>query len=299
MIPKSLHYVFGMARNGGGKPWSLGHYACLRSAVERIKPKDVYFYYEFEPKGPWWDLTRNLVDLEKIQAPHTIFGNPVVHPAHRADVVRLEKLISRGGIYLDADVFVHRSFDDLLGNTTVLGYQDVGGPGTGLCNAVILSEAQAPFLERWYSEYRSFRSLGTDAFWDEHSVQVPMQLSKRFPDELTLLPQQAFFWPGFRPDGIKLIFDGSAEIDISKSFATHLWEALAWESYLEYLSPGRVRSIDSNFHKWVRPFVANLPDSYGAPGFSDRMTLTARKVKSQIRSLTPSWAIGLKRRVSN
>ena len=298
MIPKTLHYIFGMASNSGGKPWSLVHHVCVRSAVERVRPTDVYFYCEYEPKGPWWELTRKLVNLEKIRAPREIFGNPVIHPAHRADVVRLEKLISRGGIYLDIDVFVHRSFDDLLGSATVLGKQVVDGVEFGICNAVILSEAQAPFLKRWFSEYRSFRSRGRDGFWDEHSVQIPLRLLQQFPHEVTALPHFAFFWPTFEPEGIKLIFDSPTEIDLSRAYATHLWESKAWERYLEYLTPARVRSVDSNFHRWVRPFVASLSDTYGAPSFSDHIKLGARALKRSVRSVTPSWAIRLKRKIS-
>jgi hypothetical protein len=40
-IPKILHYVFGMDYDFGGKPWSLVHHVCLRSAIERIKPERV------------------------------------------------------------------------------------------------------------------------------------------------------------------------------------------------------------------------------------------------------------------
>ena len=40
-----------MSPDFGGKPWSLVHYVCLKSAVERIQPKDVLFYCEHEP-GP-------------------------------------------------------------------------------------------------------------------------------------------------------------------------------------------------------------------------------------------------------
>src|SRR5215469_2642710 len=299
MIPKTLHYVFGMASDAGGKPWSLVHHVCVRSAMERIRPKDVYFYYEYEPEGPWWELTRKLVDLEKIKAPREIFGNPVIHPAHRADVVRLEKLIDRGGIYLDADVFVHRSFDDLLGSATVLGKKFVNDAEFGICNAVILSEPQAPFLKRWFSEYRSFRSRGRDGFWDEHSVQIPLKLFREFPHEATALPHFAFFWPTFEPEGIKLIFDSPAEIDVSGAYGSHLWESIAWERYLEYLTPGRVRSIESNFHRWVRPLVASLPDTYGAPTFSDHIKLGARALKSRTRSVAPSWVIELKDKLSN
>lgn len=294
MIPKVLHYCFGMSPDAGGKPWSLVHYVCLRSAIERIKPTQVFFYCEHEPTGPWWDLSREMVSVERIKAPRQIFGNPVAHFAHRADIVRLEKLLSKGGIYLDADVFVHRSFDDLLAHATVLGKQVVDGEELGLCNAVILSEAQAPFLRRWHSEYRSFRSTGHDIYWDEHSVRLPNQLSKQFPDEVTVLPSFAFFWPTFTEADLALIFESSAAIDVSRAYATHLWESPAWATHLEHLTPGRVRAIDSNFHRWARPMIALLPDDYGAPTIRSRLARSVRQLKRHVRSVMPAWVIRLR-----
>src|SRR6266403_2530505 len=299
MILKTLHYCFGMSSGSGGKPWSLVHHACLRSAVERIKPTEVYLYCEYEPTGPWWELSRRLVTVERMNAPREIFGNPVVHFAHRADIVRLEKLLSRGGIYLDADVFVHTSFDHLLEHSTVLGRQVVDERDLGLCNAVILAEAQAPFLRKWHSEYRSFRSKGHDIYWDEHSVQLPYQLSKQFPDEITVLPPFAFFWPTFKKVDLALIFDSSEPIDLSRAYATHLWESLAWEPYLEHLTPRSVRSIDSNFHRWVRPMIASLPDDYGAATVSARFARGVRRLRRRVRCAMPSWAASLKRRIFN
>jgi len=299
MIPKLLHYCFGMSSDAGGKPWSLVHYACLRSAIEHIRPKEVFFYCEHEPTGPWWELSRGNVTVERVKAPREIFGNLVVHFAHRADIVRLEKLLSRGGIYLDADVFVHTTFDQLLEHATVLGRQVVDEKDLGLCNAVILAEAQAPFLRRWHSEYRSFRSKGHDIYWDEHSVQLPYQLSKQFPDEITVLPPFAFFWPTFKKADLALIYDSSASIDLSRAYATHLWESLAWEPYLEHLTPRRVRSVDSNFHRWVRPMIASLPDDYGAPTVTARFARGVRHLKRRVRSAMPLWAARLKPRLFN
>src|SRR5262249_32162353 len=106
-----------MSSDAGGKPWSLVHHVCLSSAIERRKPTATILYCETEPSTPWWELSRSLLNVEKIRAPREIFGNPLIHPAHRADVVRLERLIQNGGIYLDVDVFVHASFDSLLGHS--------------------------------------------------------------------------------------------------------------------------------------------------------------------------------------
>src|SRR4029077_10497964 len=121
----------------------------------------------------------------------------------------------------DADVFVHRSFDSLLKQAMVLGEERVDETVIGLCNAVILAEAQAPFLRRWRSEYRSFRSKGRDAYWDEHSVRIPYQLSKQFPDQITILPNFAFFWPTYKPEDLALIFESASPIDVSRAYATH------------------------------------------------------------------------------
>jgi Glycosyltransferase sugar-binding region containing DXD motif len=289
MIPKILHYCFGLSSDG--KPWSLVHHVCLVSAVERIKPTEVFFYCEYEPTGKWWDLTRPLVTLKRIVAPREIFGNPLLHYAHRADVVRLEKLIDSGGIYLDVDVFVHNSFDKLLNNTVVLGEQCVNGEITGLCNAVILAEAGAPFLRKWLLEYRTFRSKGSDVYWDEHSVRLPYRLAKQFPREIEVLQPSAFFWPTFVEADLKLIYDSTNVIDVTKAYVTHLWESPAWERYLACLTPGRVRGADTNFHHWARPFVDSLPDHYGRPSAADRISYSirrnARRARSAIRRIVP------------
>lgn len=289
MIPKVLHYCFGMSPDFGGKPWSLVHYACVKSAIERLKPTDALFYCEYEPTGPWWELTRSMVTVEKVRAPREIFGNPLMHGAHQADVLRLEKLLSLGGIYLDADVFVHSSFDSLLGNATVLGEERVEGTVVGLCNAVILAESGAPFLERWHSEYRWFRSKGHDNYWDEHSVRLPYQLSKSFPGEVTILPHSAFFWPTFTEKGLARIYNSAETIDLSGVYATHLWESPAWERYLEHLTPRRVRARHTNFHQWVRPIIERLPDDYGAPALADRLGRGIRQVRRRARSMNQMW----------
>jgi SAM-dependent methyltransferase len=268
-IPKILHYTFGMAKDFGGKPWSLVHHACLKSAVERIKPEKVFFYYEFEPSGPWWALSRSLITPIEIKAPREIFGKPLIHVAHRSDVVRLQKLLEHGGIYLDADVLVQRNFDDLLNESTVLGSEGEGAE-FGMANAVILAEPNAPFLARWLDGYRSFRSKGMDKYWSEHSVKLPAKLAKDYPSEITVLPHKAFYWPLWTTEHLEWIYDSTKSIPLDCTYANHLWESFAAQ-HLKLLTPGQVRSKDTNFHSWVRPLIADLPDDYGAPSVQGRL----------------------------
>src|SRR3569833_1175802 len=71
-IPKIIHYCFGMAEDFGGKEWSLVHHVCLASAVARIRPEKVYFYYAHEPRTAWWELSRELVTPVRITAPAVV-----------------------------------------------------------------------------------------------------------------------------------------------------------------------------------------------------------------------------------
>jgi hypothetical protein len=282
-IPKILHYCFGYDRSFGGKPWSLVHFICVKSAIDRIKPDRAFIYYEQEPKGTWWRESCKLLTPIKIRAPREIFGHPLKHPAHRADVVRLETLIQHGGIYLDADVFVHQSFDSLLDNSVVLGAEGVNSE-YGVANAVILAEPNAPFLKKWYEEYRSFRSVGRDSYWNEHSVRVPSILSKKYPNDLRVLEHTAFYWPLWTGDQLEIIYAAPPPSEARGIFANHLWESDSWEKYLEHLTLGQVRRIDSNFHRWAKPLVEAFPDEYGQPSLLDRGKRLIRLKKRRLLS---------------
>ncbi|HXB52909.1 MAG TPA: glycosyltransferase, partial [Rhizomicrobium sp.] len=235
----------------------------------------------YEPSGPWWELSRPLVMVVPIKAPREIFGRPLCHVAHQSDVVRLQKLIEHGGIYLDADVLVHRSFDDLLGHSAVLG-QEGEGAQAGMANAVILAEKNAPFLRRWLEEYRSFRSQGRDEYWNEHSVLLPVKLAKAHPSEITVLSPKAFFWPLWTDDHLEWIFRSNRTIPLDGVYANHLWESNAWK-FIEGLTPGKVRAADTNFHRWAAPFLADLPDGYGAPTLAGRLRKARYAMSQQVQ----------------
>jgi hypothetical protein len=255
-IPKHLHfiYIFGPAASDPMRGWGLSHYVCIRSAIEKIRPDKVSFYLAGTPSGPWWELTRPLVDVVEIEPPEEIFGRPVRRYAHKADVIRLERLLRHGGIYLDVDVLVHESFDPLLGHSAVMGLEGEGG----LCNAVILAEPEAPFIREWYESYRTF----DDTRWSDHSILLPFKLSEKYQGSMVKLPETAFFWPTWRAKDIYAMFGAPNRPEVRGDFANHLWEQKA-RYYLGGLTPGHVRRVDSAFHAWARPYLEGLPDDFG------------------------------------
>lgn len=285
MIPRTLHFCFGLSADFGGKPWSLVHHACLRRAVEVLRPDRVLFHHEHEPRGPWWDLSRPLVTPVRLRAPQEVFGHRLHRVEHQADVLRLRALVEHGGIYLDADVFVHRGFDDLLGHAAVLGRMSDGERAVGLGNAVILAEPGAAFLRRWLDEYRSFRSRGYDAHYIDHSIRLPLRLWQAHPDEAQLLPAGAFYHPWCDAAGLRRIFEPGEAWKPGGAYATHLWESLAWKSHLQDLTPGRVRARDSALHRWIRPLVEELPDTFGAPGLAQRGMRQVQRAVRRVRRM--------------
>ncbi len=279
MVPNILHFVFGMAPDFGGKPFSLVHYLSIRSAVSLNNPDSAFFHYEFEPSGEWWELARPLLRLNKINAPERILGNELTHVAHRADVVRLRMLKEFGGVYLDLDTISVKPFTELLQAPFLIGQElrvpyipknfrqkikyavrkRAGGvnasarSSTGLCNAVLFSEPDSEFVNLWLNSYSSFRSKGRDKFWNEHSVKVPEKLAALYPDQLKVAGPYAFHYPLYDDQGLKAMFEEVNEYP--QAYVHHLWESFSWERYLRNMSTEKIHQSDSTYNLLARKWL--------------------------------------------
>lgn len=252
MIPKKIHFIFGLLENFQKKPFSFVHYLAIKSAAECNPDYEINYYYKYESSGEWWEKAKEIVNLHKVEPPTEIFGNPLNHVAHMADVIRLELLIEQGGIYLDIDTITKKSFDDLLNEPAVIGME--GQNGKRLCNAVIMSEPGNRFIKDWYAEYKTFRGTGKhDKTWAEHSIKLPATMYKTgdYEDALTVMPYTAFHWPMWTKEGSKLLFESCHDYD---AYAHHVWESFNWK-YLKVLTPEIVKSEDTTYNIIARRFV--------------------------------------------
>ncbi|OCF40483.1 hypothetical protein I317_05721 [Kwoniella heveanensis CBS 569] len=278
-IPNIVHYVYGLASDPQ-PDFPYFAYLAMRSALVSLRPEEVWFHCIHEPRGYWWDrvrdwegwtdehgLRKGMVRVLKARDVQWIGKDrkPVVHFAHKADIIRLEVLRDYGGIYLDIDTFVLDSFEShsLLRQDVVLGMEAHGltflrGTGgddemqpKGLCNAVIIARQNAEFLNRWLASYDGFR----EDKWTEHSVEMPWTLAQMYPTLLTVLSERAFFWPLWTDDHIYAVYE-TTEYDFEKSgqLAYHAWESKA-RPYLSALDPSTVQTIDTSFTRMARKFV--------------------------------------------
>lgn len=236
--------VFGLSEDFGNKPFHLIHNIAIKSAYNIIKPDKIYLYCKYEPvHNKYWDDIKKIVEIVKIDPPNEIFGNKIDHCAHKADVVRLQKLIEMGGIYLDCDTICINSFDNLLNNKFVMAKQD----NWGLCNAIMLSEKNSDFANLWYDSYKTFDKTK----WDTHSVIVPKLLSTENPDLITVLSTDAFFQPN--PANWQSIFNSF--IDKSNDYAMHLWEGMGWDEQHKFIDEDWILNSNSTYAVYAKKYI--------------------------------------------
>ena len=259
-IPNIIHFIYGFKEQK--EDFELYRYIAIKSAYDVNKPDKIYFYYYYEPKGYWWEKIKPLLTLEKIDPPTEIFGNPVYHYAHQADIIRIQKLIEYGGIYLDIDTICLRSFQDLLDYDFVMGLQNNSDDTEvyGLCNAVILSKANSLFGNKWLESYKTFRSKGRDDTWDEHSVLKPFELSKLYSKDIKILNSKAFFYPLWY-DINDILFNENFNIDnykniIKDNYCIHLWDTYS-SVYLKSLNENLIFNNNTLYNIFSRKFLKN------------------------------------------
>lgn len=258
-----------MTADFGGRPFSFCHYLAVRSAWERLQPEMMVLHYVHLPSGPWWEMARPMLALHQIPSIEGIYGFPASHPAHRADIVRLVALLVMGGVYLDTDVLVLRSFDS-LGSPSFAAALEVTSAGelVGLSNAILVAEPGTPFArlcleghDPQRSLWQGFRSRGRDHLYVEMSVRYPGMLSGLCPGLLKVLPTASFLSVDWRAESLASLFDGDVQVP-KEALALHLWESHAWDKHLMMLTPQSVREGTSTFARLAKPC---LPDLAGRP----------------------------------
>jgi SAM-dependent methyltransferase len=256
-IPRIFHFITGLDENFGGKPFSFVHYMAIRSALRVNEGFRARVYYHYEPNGKYWDAIKPDVELVPVDLPTEVFGNPVEHFAHKADVMRMRILLEQGGIYLDLDTICQRPFEPLLDGRVVMGREermrDDGSRETvGLCNATIIAPPNAEFLCLWYDAYRDFTGGTSGDGWNKFSVQVPMALAREHPELLRIEPASSFFWPSWDKAGIASMF--SRDCEFPEAYSFHLWEGASW-NLAKDVDIDSVMRIETTYNKIARRFV--------------------------------------------
>lgn len=246
MVPNNFHFVFGLKKQTS--PFHLMHYLCLKSCIEVNQPDNVYFYYDHEPFGYYWEMIRPHLTLEKVDveaiSSKISYKDAFIRQfkyAHVADFVRLEKLLERGGVYADIDtLFVRPLPRHFFDKAFILGREpdivnERGEIKSSLCNAWMLSAKGSDFGRLWLNRMPEY----FDGSWSNHSTVLPAKLSMDFPEKIHIEPQRSFYDFIWTKEGIADLFE--KKVTIAKNvYSIHLWAHLWWD---------RKRKDFSRFHQ--------------------------------------------------
>lgn len=260
VIPNIFHFVYGFKKQT--EDFELYKYLSIKSAIDINKPTKVYFHYKYEPIGKYWEKIKPYLTLEYVEPPSEIYGNDLLHYAHQADVIRLQKLQKYGGIYLDIDTICLKSFNDLRVYDFVIGIQGNNNNSEiyGLCNAVMLSKPQSEFVIEWIDTYTTFRSKGRDEYWDEHSVLMPLKLAYKYTNKIKILDNNVFYNPLWY-NIHDILFNEKININeykklVNNNYCIHLWDTYTNE-YLSKLTCEDILNTNTLYNIFTRKFLRN------------------------------------------
>ena len=134
MIPKIIHLCW-----LSGDPYPADIEACLKTWKEHLPDYEIWL----------WDTQR--FDVHATKWTEQAFAARKY--AFAADYIRLYALYHFGGIYLDSDVVVYKSFDNLLSLPYFIGHDQIGGFEA----AVIGAQKGCLWIKDVLDEYEDFK----------------------------------------------------------------------------------------------------------------------------------------------
>jgi hypothetical protein len=252
MIPKTIHFIFGLNEDFGGRPFAMYHYMAVLSAKIVNEGYDIIMHYYYEPvNNEWWERTKQIAKMVKlVETPTIICGMDVKRHAHRADWVRLEILKSEGGIYLDIDTICINPFDSLLNvkEGLVMGLEMWQGKINGLCNAVIMAEKGHRFIIVWQAEFYDFEPRDYNKF----AVRIPWRIAIQHPGWIHMEPPESFFRLNWNEEDLKLMFEKT--ISFERSYCSHLLHNNS-QYWLSKLTLDDIWSKDTSYNLIAREIL--------------------------------------------
>lgn len=302
VVPNYFHFVFGLKEQL--EPFHLMYYLCLKSCIDTQKPEKIYFYYKYEPYGPYWELIKGQLTLEKVEPVDFMqsvsqkdLSSKIFSYAHLADFIRLEKILEKGGVYADIDtLFVKKYPEELFDKDFVLGREpaiqssSTGKMENSLCNAVIISKKEAQFGTRWLKQMAE----SYDGSWSYHSTILPQKLSEKYPDEIYVTPQHYFYKITYSSNDLKDLFENNRPEIANDIFSIHLWNHLWFSRWNKgrttfcgsKLNYNYVSKSETTFSHLSRPFLpekSELKAVKVSDPFPKRLVRSLKGVKYQVR----------------
>lgn len=258
-IPNIFHFI-----NLGPRRFTIVYFLSIMTAQQLNNPDQIFLYYDHDhANNIYWEIIKKYVTLVKIDAPTEFRGISLDSYQYKADIIRLEKLIEHGGIYLDLDVLSLKPFTKFLEYNLVLGAESADDANTiefdkigSITNAVIMAEPDNSFLKSWYDQLAD--NMGEDKPWAYHAVCLPKDILEREEHECHLEPKETFMPFCFRDAFIFEEDQRGRQNELVYSYTVHLWETIWYDDYLYNIDVEYFDEYCNIFAKLFRPYLGIL-----------------------------------------
>ena len=237
-----------------------------------LEPEKIYFHYKHPPWGQWWERIKphlTLVEVDLVPEVLAADYSPGHVPgdyryAHHSDFIRLDALLTHGGVYADIDTIFIRPFPGYLfeapfviGREPAVRDEWTGELRSSLCNALLMSEPGAPFARAW----RDRMAGALNGSWSNHSGFLSEELSRLSPSAVRVEPEVTFFSFQATPAGLSRLLEQRHTIP-REALSVHLWAHLWWDRQrLDYSEIHSGRYVPS-FVRGARTTLADISREY-------------------------------------
>jgi glycosyltransferase involved in cell wall biosynthesis len=274
VIPRDFHFVFGLEEQH--EPFHFIHYLSIESCRRTNDPRTIYFHFKHLPWGPWWERIASHLQMVEVELVEEVLAAdysrgyvpPSYRYAHHADFIRLDALIEHGGVYADLDTIFVRPFPAelfeapfVIGSEIPVPDELTGELRPSQCNAVLMSEQNAPFARAW----RVRMGGALNGTWSNHSGFLSQALSEEMPEAVRVEPEATFFPFPADLKGISQLFTEQHPIP-AETLSVHLWAHLWWrrdrrdftDFHAGWATPSVIRRARTTFAELARPYVPDL-----------------------------------------
>lgn len=260
-IPNIFHFI-----NIGPREFNMLHFLSIYSAYHYNKPEKIYVYCDHvQENNIYYEILKDIVTYEFIDVPNSINNIPLNSYQYKADIIRMNKLIEKGGVYMDLDVISLKPIDKFLNYNIVMGSELSDDPNStnindfySISNAIILAEPNNDFMKEWLKQ---IPDNIIDKPWAYHAVCLPKEILTNNDYEIHLEGSKTFVPFCFRKP---YIFDNNKKhmaLNLNESYTIHLWETIWAKDYISKFDIDYFIKNDNIFTDICRPYLKIIYDN--------------------------------------
>lgn len=297
VIPKIVHFVYledeELFEHDEDLELSFDKFLAVYSAHLYLNPDKIYIHtnipqhiletFDARPLSSHMRAIRTLDEVEFMytQPPlETAAGVRISEGAHKADMVRTQRLHEMGGIYLDLDVYALRSFDTLRrsGFRNIIGHQEDGSadnPVSSVNNGVMMAIPKSDLM----TVFERLQDRVFDRQWQTHSINLLSSLVHDLGSregEVLVMPKAEFHDGGWVTDNQFRLYGPSLEKPGQGSPFCEAATCKNATQYAEHLFTQKVGSLGTK--DWDSSFCG----SYAMHAFGVSGSKLSQRVKSEV-----------------